>query len=45
MFVQAMEYATISDTEQIEFYVTSSIKNAFTRVNCFLLEKETILGC
>ncbi|XP_075094508.1 protein unc-13 homolog isoform X1 [Nicotiana tabacum] len=28
----AMEYATISDTEQIEFYVTSSIKNAFTRM-------------
>ncbi|XP_075073886.1 protein unc-13 homolog [Nicotiana tabacum] len=28
----AMEYATISDTEQIEFYVTSSIKNAFTRI-------------
>ncbi|KAL3349291.1 hypothetical protein AABB24_022433 [Solanum stoloniferum] len=28
----AMESATISDKEQIEFYVTSSIKNAFTRI-------------
>lgn len=28
----AMESATISDKEQIEFYVTSSIKNAFMRI-------------
>ncbi|KAJ8529343.1 hypothetical protein K7X08_036178 [Anisodus acutangulus] len=28
----AMESATMSDREQIEFYVTSSIKNAFTRI-------------
>ncbi|CAN4108506.1 unnamed protein product [Withania somnifera] len=28
----AMESAILSDKEQIEFYVTSSIKNAFTRI-------------
>lgn len=40
--MQAMESAGISDKEQIEFYVTSSIKNAFSRVNiCYLLEIET----